>query len=95
VELVIELVLNVELVGVVELLVAVSEAVVVGVEGEDDVVIVEDTLEDFELEPGATMIPYAAAPATATMMITITTNTERAIAFLFCITRSIRNCLLK
>ena len=93
-ELVIELVVNAELVGVVELLVVVPEAVVIGVEGEEDVVIVENTLEDFELELGAT-IPYAAAPAIATMMITITTNTERAIAFLFCITQNIRDCLLK
>jgi hypothetical protein len=94
VELVIELVVNVELDGVAERLVVVPEAVVLGVEGEDDVVMVEDTLEDFELELGAT-IPYAATPTTATMMTTITTNTKRAIAFLLCITHSIQDCLLK
>ena len=54
-ELVIELVVKMELDGVVELLVIVPEAV--GVENEEDVVMVEDALEDFELELGATAIP--------------------------------------
>ena len=91
-----------EVVGVVfvvvgvELLVVVREVVVIAVNEEEDVEVVDDRLEEVEeLELGATTIPYAAAPATATMMITATTNTKRVIAFLLCITHGIRDCLLK
>jgi len=47
------------------------------------VVVDDDSLEEVE-EPGAKMTPYAAAPTTANMMITITTKDNRPIAFLFC-----------
>ncbi len=57
---------------------------------------VDDRLEEVEeLDLGAAKTTYAAPPATAITMITITTNAKRAIAFLLCITHRILDCLFK